>query len=139
MEFREVPRSEIESHVRPKMMSDPLSRDAQMAAAMLSGRIKAWLCMDGSQAVGNCVADSATGEVLSIGVNASHEGAGIGRRLLSLAVGWLRSTGAQRIWVAAPSDTTLRAYGFYRALGWRPSGERTTTGDEILELPADSA
>jgi hypothetical protein len=40
---------------------------------------------------------------------------------------------------AAFRDPALRAYGFYRALGWRPSGERTGSGDEILELSTDNA
>jgi hypothetical protein len=34
----------------------------------------------------------------------------------------------------ASADPTVRAHGFYRALGWRPTGERTANGDEILEL-----
>jgi len=51
----------------------------------------------------------------------------------------LRAAGAKRIWVAAPSDTALRAYGFYRAVGWRPTGQWNVYGDEILELPAADA
>ena len=67
------------------------------------------------------------------------EGLGVGRRLLSFVVGWLRAMGAQRVWLAASSDPGVRAHGFYRSLGWRPNGERLDNGDEILELPVPVA
>ena len=104
---------------------------------LLSGRVKAWQCMAGSQLVGHCASDSMTGRIFSLGVIDGYEGRGIGRKLLSLTVASLRSVGATRIWLAATPDPTARAYGFYRAVGWRPTGERTATGEEILELPAD--
>jgi hypothetical protein len=47
--------------------------------------------------------------------------------------------GAQRIWLAAPSDRADRAYGFYRAVGWQATGDRTKKGDDILELRIASA
>ena len=46
----------------------------------------------------------------------------------------MREAGIKRIGLAAPSDPALRAHGFYRAVGWMPTGERTENGDEILEL-----
>ena len=106
-------------------------------ADFLNGRMKIWECTVDSLAVGHCAGDSATGEVISIGVIPGYQGQGIGRRLLSLVVDWLRAQGADRIWLAAPADRSLRAHGFYRALGWRPSGERNEDGSEILELPRD--
>jgi len=36
---------------------------------------------------------------------------------------------------SAAADPAVRAHGFYRKLGWHPTGERTTNGDEILQLP----
>ena len=41
-----------------------------------------------------------------------------------------------RIWLGASSDPGTRSNGFYRALGWRPAGEKDTHGDEILVLPS---
>jgi hypothetical protein len=38
------------------------------------------------------------------------------------------------MWLAAPSDPSVPAYRFYRALGWRPTGEHLADGDEIIEL-----
>jgi len=85
------------------------------------------------------VADSATGEITFLAVLPSHEGQGIGRRLLSLVVNRLHMAGAQRIWLAAPSDPADRAYGFYRAVGWQATGDRTNKGDDILEPRIDNA
>jgi GNAT superfamily N-acetyltransferase len=61
-----------------------------------------------------------------------YEGMGIAKGLLSRVVDWLLTTGAQRVWLAASSEPTVRAYGFYRTLGWQPNG------DEILELHTDA-
>ena len=108
-------------------------------ADLLSERLKLWECADDSVVVGHCAGDCATGEILSLSVRSGYEGRGIGRRLLCLIVAWLRASGAQRIWLVAPSDPTLRAFGFYRALGWRPSGEQLGEGNEVLELSPNDA
>jgi|SwirhisoilCB1_FD_contig_31_10991432_length_1216_multi_3_in_0_out_0_2 ribosomal protein S18 acetylase RimI-like enzyme len=104
----------------------------------LNGKLKAWECVNGgAHLVGHCTGDSTTGEILHLLVGSDYEGQGIGRKLLALTVASLRTAGAKRIWLAATSDPTARAYGFYRAVGWRPTGERTRGGEEILELPRD--
>jgi ribosomal protein S18 acetylase RimI-like enzyme len=105
------------------------------AAEFVDGRLKIWECVDGAQVVGGCVANCGTGELISISVNPRYQNRGIGRTLVSIAVKWIRAADAARVWVAAPSDPTTRAHGFYRALGWQPTGERAANGDEILELP----
>jgi ribosomal protein S18 acetylase RimI-like enzyme len=109
---------------------------------LLDGKLKAWECINGygshqrgSQLVGHCTGDLTTGEILHLQVGAGYEGRGIGKTLLLLTVASLRTGGARRIWLAATPDPTARAYGFYRAVGWRPTGERTRAGEEILELP----
>jgi ribosomal protein S18 acetylase RimI-like enzyme len=101
----------------------------------LTGSIKLWECADNSQVVGHCSGNVATGEVLSLSVHPGYEGRGIGRELLSLVVNWLREAGPKRIWLLAPSDPSLRAFGFYRAMGWQPTGEQLETGNEVLEFP----
>jgi hypothetical protein len=57
-----------------------------------------------------------------------------GKQLLARTVNGLRSGGATRIWLAASPDPLRRAYGFYRAQGWQPTGERTSDDEEILVL-----
>jgi len=106
-------------------------------ADFLSGRMKIWECTADSQPIAHCAGDSATGEVISLSVSPNYEAQGIGRRLLTIVVDWLRSQGARRIWLSAPADPSLRAYGFYRALGWQPTGAKNEDGTEVLELPND--
>jgi len=101
--------------------------------------LKAWQCTAGSQLVGRCVGDPRTGEIRLLGVVAEYQGLGIGKKLLALTTASLRGAGAKRIWLAATSDPVARAHGFYRALGWRPTGERTQNDEEILELPTNGS
>jgi ribosomal protein S18 acetylase RimI-like enzyme len=105
--------------------------------AELSRRINFWECADESLVVGHCSGDLATGEVLSLSVRKDYEGRGIGRRLLSLVVGRLRAAGIQRIWLVAPAAPAQRAFGFYRALGWQPTGEKRGGDIEVLKLPPE--
>ncbi len=93
--------------------------------------------MHDSQVVGHCNGDSATGEILGLAVVFAYRRQGIGRRLLSSLVISLRNAGAKRIWLTTSADPASSAYGFYRAVGWVPTGERSENGDEILELRTD--
>lgn len=141
LEFREAQLTDAQVlHLQELARQETHSPKVRTGAAdFLAGRTKMWECVHDSQVVGGCVADSGTGEVISVGVKPDYEGLGIGRRLLSLVVGWLRSAGVKRIWLVAPSDPATRAYGFYRALGWRPTGERAADGDDILEFPTEES
>jgi ribosomal protein S18 acetylase RimI-like enzyme len=107
-------------------------------ADFVSGRMKMWECISDSQTIARCAGDSATGEIISLSVSPNYEGQGIGRQLLSIVVGWLRAQGKERIWLAAPADPSFRAYGFYRALVWRSTGEQNKDGSEILELTKEA-
>ena len=113
--------------------------DASFAADALSGRIKFMECVDDALVVGHCIGNSATGEIMRLSVEPSYRRKGVARRLLAQVVDLLRGDGARRIWLAAPCDSTLPAYRFYRAMGWQPTGERPSNHDEILELPSSSA
>lgn len=109
-------------------------RDKPMPVEFSSGQIRAWECVCDSQVVGHCEADLVSGEILGLSVLPNYRDHGIGRKLLSMAVDCLRAAGANRIWLAAPADRATRAYGFYRAVGWVPSGEQSSDGSEVLEL-----
>lgn len=134
--------------VRAGTRQNPIARE-QLAAAgitpqstradLQAGRVKGWVCEHDGQVVGFCSGDCATGEVLVLAVLPTFEGKGIGRRLLAEVVDELRALGHRRPWLAAAADPAIRAHGFYRALGWTPTGERDGNGDEILVLePAGS-
>jgi len=69
-----------------------------------------------------------------LAVRPDFEGLGIGRTLLSHAVEWPWTFAPARIWLGASGDPRTRSHGFYRSLGWRPTGERDGHGDEVLVL-----
>jgi ribosomal protein S18 acetylase RimI-like enzyme len=114
-------------------------KDLPFAADVLSGRVKFRECVHDARVVGHCIGNSATGEIIGLSVEHSYRRQGIARKLLSLVVDLLRAEGAQRIWLVVPSDPSLPAYQFYRALGWRPTGKHLADGDEIIELPSPRA
>lgn len=104
------------------------------AAGLESGRVKGWVGKDDGQVVGFCSGDAGTGEVLVLAVLPEYEGRGVGRRLLAEVIRELRARGHGRVWLAASADPAHRSHGFYRAQGWRPTGEVDAVGDEILVL-----
>jgi GNAT superfamily N-acetyltransferase len=103
-------------------------------ADVASGRIRSWECVHDSRVVGHCVGDSLTGEILGLSVLPDYQGKDIAKTLLGFVVEWLRASGVKRIWLTSSSDPNLRAYGFYRALGWTPVSTPIGDGVEILEL-----
>ena len=106
-----------------------------IAGHIAAGRIKGWVCWHKSDLVGFCNGDGETGEILVLAVLPEYEGRGVGSNLLAHVVEWLRSVGFNSLWLAASPDATTRAHGFYRLLGWCPSGKIDENGDEILVLP----
>ncbi|WP_409312465.1 GNAT family N-acetyltransferase [Pseudomonas putida] len=68
------------------------------------------------------------------GFVACDEGLGIGKSLLAMMVDQLKNQGLPRVFLACSSDPNVRSYGFYRHLGWSPTGKRDDSGDDILEL-----
>jgi GNAT superfamily N-acetyltransferase len=83
---------------------------------------------------GYCFADRDTGEVLVLALLPDYEGRGVGRQLLQEVVSLTRDAGHTRLFLACSADPRSRSHGFYRRLGWRPTGEIDEAGDEILEL-----
>ena len=143
--IREAQADDIEDmfSVRARTRQNPAGKDwlatqgitpASMAARMASGKEKGWVCFHESVLVGFCNADRTSGEVLVLAVLSGYERNGIGKRLLPRAVEWLRSAGFERPWLAASPDPNIRGHGFYRALGWKPTGKCLANGDEILQL-----
>ena len=143
--FRETRLSDVEAlfEVRARTRQNPLSRadllqlgitPESTAAAFSSETIVGYVCTCDDRVVGFCSGEFDSGEILVLAVLPDFEGRGIGKQLLSSVVARLHQAGARQVWLAAAADPTVRAHGFYRALGWQPTGEQTPNGDEILEL-----
>ncbi len=142
--FRETELADVEGLfvVRARTKENSISKEElaslgitpeSIAQAMTIGQVKGWVCLHESHLVGFCNGDR-SGEVLVLAVLPEYEHIGIGTMLLARVVEWLRSVAEDTLWLAASSDRNSRAHGFYRSLGWRPSGEIDDNGDEILVL-----
>lgn len=145
LQYRKTQNNDVEAlfDVRSKTRENPISRarlaevgvtPVSMIEGLESGELCGWVCLSDSSVVGFCTGHIATGKVLVLAVLPAFEGQGIGKQLLGRVVEDLQQTGARLIWLSADSNSGIRAHGFYRQLGWVPSGEVLENGDEILEL-----
>ncbi|WP_460456256.1 GNAT family N-acetyltransferase [Arenimonas alkanexedens] len=104
------------------------------AADIAEGRLQGHVCISREQLVGYGFGDLASGEVVVLALLPEFEGRGLGKALLERVVEDLWAAGHKRLFLGCAADPKLRSHGFYRHLGWRPTGERDALGDEVLEL-----
>jgi GNAT superfamily N-acetyltransferase len=122
-----------ENAITPERLERDYGVTVQSLTPRLSAELRGWLCEADGEVVGFSMADRSDGEVEVLAVRPCYEGFGIGRKLLELAVGWLREQGCSPIWLCATPDPGLRASAVYRHLGWRKTGRRVGA-DDVLEL-----
>jgi ribosomal protein S18 acetylase RimI-like enzyme len=84
--------------------------------------------------IGFCFGNASNGEILVLAILSGFEGKGIGRNLLSNTSSELFLKGHSEVWLAASPTPEVRAYGFYRRVGWRPTNIFEENGDEILRF-----
>jgi len=99
-----------------------------------AGDLSGHVCAEYGRIVGYCFGDKHTGEILVLALLPEYESRGIGRALLSRVAEDLWCLGFKRLFLGCSRDPSSRSYGFYRHLGWRPTGAFDAHGDEILEL-----
>lgn len=104
-----------------------------------SGVLTGFVCTEDRTIVGYCFGDTTSGEVVVLALLPTHEGRGIGRRLLSRVGAHLAEAGHRRLFLGCAADPATRSFGFYRHLGWVSTGTLDPAGDEILELFTPSA
>ena len=102
-----------------------------------SGALLGHVCVSDARIVGYCFGAPRTGEVVVLALLPSFERRGIGRRLLERVVQDLRRAGHARLFLGCSTDPATRSHGFYRHLGWRPTGKLDAHRDEVLELVVD--
>ena len=105
------------------------------SAGIEQGHLPGQVATQQGELVGYCFGDRRTGEVVVLALLPAWEGQGLGARLLAQVVEVLRAEGFDRLFLGCSADPASRSHGFYRHLGWRPTGERDDHGDELLELP----
>lgn len=105
------------------------SWSAQVAADELPGVIAS----SGDRLLGYCFGDARNGEIVVLALLPEAEGQGLGRALLAQTCAVLQARGHRRLFLGCSANPAHRSHGFYRHLGWRPTGERDGLGDEVLE------
>ena len=78
----------------------------------------AWIAEIEQQPLGFSIANRTEKTILGLFVLPEFENRGIGRALMEKTENWLKNKGAKEIWLLTGNDPKLRAYGFYRHLGW---------------------
>jgi len=99
-----------------------------------SGVLTGYVCTDRQSIIGYCFGENASGEVVVLALLPAYEDRGIGQHLLGLVVRHLGSAGHRRLFLGCAADPTTRSHGFYRHLGWVPTGILDSRGDEVLEF-----
>ncbi|MFM2121327.1 MAG: hypothetical protein RL722_2795, partial [Pseudomonadota bacterium] len=118
-----------------------IPRAASWAAMTARGEVQGWVAeaLDPVSGVGLprllgfAAGAPSHGEVLVLAVHADADGLGLGRALLARVVEDLGQAGHQRLHLVTTTDPARRAHGFYRHLGWQPTGVLDAQGDERLE------
>ena len=104
------------------------------AASIRSGSLPGHVCIAEGKIVGFCFGARETGEIEVIALLPAFENRSIGRELLERTCNELAKLGHSRLFLSCNPDPASRSHGFYRHLGWRPTGHVDQFGDEILEL-----
>jgi GNAT superfamily N-acetyltransferase len=89
--------------------------EASIAASFLADS-KGWIAEQDGQIVAFCIADRSNRSIFGLFVLPDHEGRGLGKRLLDLALRWLWDNGAELVWLTTSPRT--RAATFYERQGW---------------------
>ena len=124
-----------ENRMSIKELAD-LDITPESVSQALKVKTKGWVCEEAGMILGFTVGDGDSGEMLVVAVLPEAEGRGIGRQLMELVQNWLFSRGHHELWLMENPDPTIKAYSFYRKLGWIPTGEYKH-GEHVLKLRKD--
>lgn len=101
-------------------------------AGIADGSLPGHVALVDGELAGYCFGDRDTGEIAVLALLPAYEGLGIGKALLALMVDEFKGLGFQRLFLGCSPDPQVRSHGFYRHLGWKPTGEFDAAGDEVL-------
>lgn len=127
--------SAIRLSVLENVLSDPGRVTLQMYEDFLERDGRGWVAQADGAVLGFCYADRHQGSIWALFVDPRHEGRGLGKALLDLAVAWLFELGHHRITLGTTPGT--RADRFYAARGWtRMPGSGADVGFILERAPA---
>ncbi len=107
---------------------------ASWSKGIADGDFPGIIACDAGKIIGYCFGDWETGEIIVLALLPEYEGVGIGKQLLQMVVEDFQKQGFKNLFLGCSPDPNARSYGFYRHLGWQPTGRQDEAGDEILEL-----
>ena len=132
MKIRVAQQDDIETlfEIRTRVIENHQSREELAELGVTPESVAELLCTDGrawiaeidKQPIGFSIVDAAEKTVFGLFVLPAFEGQGAGRALMQVAEEWLWAQDIDEIWLLTGNDLNLRAYGFYRHLGWIPIG-----------------
>lgn len=111
--------SAIRLSVKENTLSDPSRVTEQMYRDYLELLGRGWVAEVDGEVVGFSYADKADASIWALFVSQDHEGRGIAKRLLQVAVDWLFALGHESVHLSTSKDT--RADRFYAGQGWTRS------------------
>jgi len=126
-----VAMNHLRLQVQENILSDPSRVTAEMTTEAISVTGGGWVFEEEGQILGFSIALLKDPSIWALFVLPGHEGRGIGHALIGVAVNWLWSQGAERIWLG--TDPGTRAERFYRERGWREAGKHDN-GEIRFEL-----
>lgn len=119
--------SRIRLSVTENVLSDPARVTLQMYEDYLDKSGRGWVAEVDGEVVAFAYADKEDASIWALFVRPGHEGRGLARTLLALAVDWLFALGHERVHLSTTPGT--RADRFYAKAGWRrhPPGVKEVT------------
>jgi GNAT superfamily N-acetyltransferase len=130
-ESRDIPAmSMIRLAVTENVLSNPGRITAQMYEDYLELLGRGWVAEVDGVIAGFSYANKTDGSIWALFIAAEHEGRGLAKRLLEMAVKWLFEQGLEAVRLSTGADT--RADRFYAMQGW--TRERVDGGDAFYVL-----
>jgi GNAT superfamily N-acetyltransferase len=109
--------SRIRLSVTENTLSDPRRVTDEMYEDFLDQSGRGWVAESEGEIVAFCYADKLNASIWALFVRPGHEGQGLGKALLRLAVDWLFEMGHDSVHLTTGANT--RADRFYAAQGWK--------------------
>lgn len=125
--------SAIRLSVRENVLSNPARVTLQMYEDYLDKAGRGWVAEVGGVVAAFCYADREKASIWALFVSPDHEGRGLGKALLNLAVAWLFELGHERLRLGTMPGT--RADRFYHAQGWTRMPGQGGELEYVLEKP----
>jgi len=117
----------VQNHLSREQMAE-LGITAQLLADSIREAPCVWIAEVHGTPAGFSMVDLAEGEVFAMFVLPSHEGQGLGRRLMAVAEAALFER-HETLFLVTDGRDEIRANGFYQRLGW--SVVATVEGDDV--------